>query len=52
MTTHVIDDEKFTDFFAEIRDAYRVGEGNQTLQDMCEVQVREPVVKNVAEWVV
>lgn len=47
MTTHVIDDEKFTDVFAEIRDAYRVSKGNHTLQDMCEVQVREPVVDHI-----
>ncbi|CAM9213547.1 unnamed protein product, partial [Laminaria digitata] len=39
MTNHVVSDELFSGEFAEIRDAYRVGEGNSTIRDECEKQV-------------
>lgn len=39
MTSHAVADEKYTQAFATIRDAYRVGEGNSTLRGECERQV-------------
>lgn len=41
MTTHVIDDTKYRGSFAEMRDAYRVGEGNNAIRAACESQVNQ-----------
>lgn len=39
MTSHAVADELYTEEFAIIRDAYRVGEGNSTVRAECERQV-------------
>ncbi|CAN0256673.1 unnamed protein product [Pylaiella littoralis] len=50
MTNHVIADQLFTGEYSDIRDAYRVGEGNATIRAECQrennVQVRQAAVGN------
>ncbi|CAN0256736.1 unnamed protein product [Pylaiella littoralis] len=54
MTNHVIADQLFAGEYKEIRDAYRVGEGNATIRAECQgennVQVRQAAVGNPGDF--
>lgn len=39
MTSHAVADELYTEDYAMVRDAYRVGKGNSTVRGECERQV-------------
>lgn len=41
MTSHTVADKLYTEEFARIRDAYRVGEGDGAIRGECEGQVIE-----------